>query len=654
MKEPGLNRKGIEYVLTRMSWYWNLASLILDGAKSDRPTELLLEDLEERILSLYKKLLLYQMRSSCLYYRNWAVILLRDTVKLDDWAGTLEEIKEAENNLRKDYEQCSSVEGGFQRDQIEKNTRPLKPGLDKINSSIQAQTEECRRVHHDENDKECLRALFLTDPQEDRERILTKKGQLLWDSYKWILQHHSFLEFRENPQRNLLWIRGDPGKGKTMLISGIIEELEKSEVSLAYFYCEAMQAAQSTDTAVLRGLIYMLVRQKPMLISHVREVYDIKGEKAFEGLNARVSLQRILTNMIKDANSHGTILVVDALDECTAKDEQHVAQIIVSLSNLVGHAKWIVSSRNWPEIERYLHNAENADTIHLELNRNSVSKAVLSYIQQKVRDLPPDYNSTLRTTVENYLIANADNTFLWVALVIKRLAILPAHRGQKELYSFPPGLDALYQRMLEQILGSDEVDCLLQILVTVMIAFRPLKTAELGNLVESVEGYDESSIQDAVLSCGSFLTLQGDKVYPLHQSATDFLFLRQNNIFTSGVMSHHHRVFSVSVKCLKRKLKRDMSKTSCSDLEYLCHYWHRHILFTEDEDALDPVRPDVETLATLLDFLKTKLLHWLEAGRYSCSDFPWQFNNIEAIACLENKLVSRLLSPINKSPIPHG
>jgi hypothetical protein len=47
-------------------------------------------------MQLYKKPLSHQMKSVCLYYRSWAAVAGRDRLKLDDWAGQLVEIQEAE------------------------------------------------------------------------------------------------------------------------------------------------------------------------------------------------------------------------------------------------------------------------------------------------------------------------------------------------------------------------------------------------------------------------------------------------------------------------------------------------------------------------------------------------------------------------------
>ncbi|PON20625.1 hypothetical protein TGAM01_v210499 [Trichoderma gamsii] len=40
-----------------------------------------------------------------------------------------------------------------------------------------------------------------------------------------ILDHSDFRQWRDDERSRLLWIKGDPGKGKTMLLCGIVNEL---------------------------------------------------------------------------------------------------------------------------------------------------------------------------------------------------------------------------------------------------------------------------------------------------------------------------------------------------------------------------------------------------------------------------------------------
>jgi hypothetical protein len=70
------------------------------------------------------------------------------------------------------------------------------------------------------NDK-CLNELRLTSPRDDKERIKNTKGGLLEGTYKWILGQPDFQRWRNDDKSRLLWVEGDPGKEKTMLLIGI-------------------------------------------------------------------------------------------------------------------------------------------------------------------------------------------------------------------------------------------------------------------------------------------------------------------------------------------------------------------------------------------------------------------------------------------------
>jgi hypothetical protein len=76
--------------------------------------------------------------------------------------------------------------------------------------------------HLDPQNRSCIQDLRTTGPREDKKRIEDTKGGLLEGSYRWILEHSDFQEWRDNKQSRLLWIKGDPGKGKT--IDGITDE----------------------------------------------------------------------------------------------------------------------------------------------------------------------------------------------------------------------------------------------------------------------------------------------------------------------------------------------------------------------------------------------------------------------------------------------
>ncbi|PHH88576.1 hypothetical protein CDD83_7357 [Cordyceps sp. RAO-2017] len=423
--EAGFNRRGIAYVLSKMAWYWDMASLLLDENRSDSFTGLQ-DELESHIGQLYQKLLLYQIRSICLYHRSRTTTVLRDVVKADNWSGQLDDIKDAEAAVLSYIEQFNTEQMKLHLQNLATDAKSREKQLDNICSILQDQTREQKTRHQDDEDKRCLRDLCVTDPRHDKKTLQDAKGGLLKDSFRWILEHDDFLRWRHDEHSRLLWIKGDPGKGKTMLLCGIIDELSPSTsldgqgstpCLLSYFFCQNTDSRINSAIAVLRGLIYMLVLQEPVLISHVRKEYDLRGKALFEGVNSWAALFEILSNILQDQRVESAYVIIDALDECTT-DLQRLLKFIVDMSAASPRFKWIVSSRNWPDIEEQLDIAARKVRLCLELNDRSISAAVGFYISHKVRQLAQlkKYDEATRKAVHDHLSANAQGTFLWVSL----------------------------------------------------------------------------------------------------------------------------------------------------------------------------------------------------------------------------------------------
>ncbi|KAL2890560.1 Vegetative incompatibility protein HET-E-1 [Ceratocystis lukuohia] len=453
------------------------------------------------------------------------------------------------------------------------------------------------KTHHDENDKKCLSDLCITNPSTDKNDIEYRKGGLLKDSYRWILSHENFQQFLDEDERPILWIKGDPGKGKTMLLCGMINELERTySTSLSYFFCQATNDQVSTASSVLRGLIHRLACQNPHLTQHVRNKYDY-DQNLFESQDAWQELCQILTSMLNDPTLENAILVVDALDECST-GQKDLLQFITKPSP----AKWIVSSRNSPDIKHILDKVEQKITIHLELNQDSVSAAVDSFINFKVDELAQEnrYNRKMKLDVMEHLRLNANGTFLWVSM------------------SFPAGLDALYERMVQQILASDHAQICKDIMALALVAYRSLTLEELCLLVESLESEEKQEVEELIARCGSFLTIHNNVISFVHPSAKDYLQEKAlGKIVPFGIQHLHQTIFLRSLVVLHRELRRDMYNLTApgclieevsrpqpdplAAIGYPCFFWVDHLI---DSSADEMVSKNEEILA----FLREKYL----------------------------------------------
>jgi len=481
--------------------------------------------------------------------------------------------------------------------------------------------------------QKCIQDLRLTDPRDDKERIEANKGGLLREAYRWVLETSDFQQWRTSQHSRLLWIKGDPGKGKTMLLCGIADELQNSlakSALLSYFFCQATDSRINRATAVLRGLIYLLVDQQPSLVSHVQTSYDKAGKALFEDANAWVALTKIFSSILQDPSLYDTYLIVDALDECVV-DLPRLLDFIAQTSSVFPHVKWVVSSRNWPEIEKKLDTAMQKQSLCLELNTDSVSTAVATFIQNKVHDLGEKnkYKSETQAVIQQHLSLNAHGTFLWVALVCQELSNLSGWRAVQKLEALPPGLNTLYQRMLDQIIASEDSELCMSVLAVISTVYRPITIEELVTLVKMPNGLDGEyeALAEIIGYCRSFLVIRERTIFLVHQSAKDFLIekARQDPLLFRA-QDVHNNISSQSLQAMSQTLKRDIYnlrapgtsidkvKSPFPDplaaIRYSCLYWVDHLLECQ---AREDTTKNLKDSGLVYSFLRQYFLNWLEA-----------------------------------------
>lgn len=634
------NREGFTYVTSQMRCYVEMESLRL-------PVDMeigLKCSLMDGVIDLYKLIIEFQVKSVVRFYRARTKNYFRDTVNYDDWAQKLSQIKETEISLDKMFERAISGESLQQLKNLAREAKDSRDSLAEMigkfdqlinNSQDQKMIMERneQRLSREDN-RRCQEALQATDPVLDKERILLKKDQLLRDSYCWVLENNDFQEWRNGIADQLLWLTGDPGKGKTMLVCGIIDELSKAHEirqneNICYFFCQATDNRINSAVAVLRGLIYMLVREQPSLMKHLRKSCEDNRDGRFKGPTAWVALSKVFVDMLGDPELLHTYLIVDALDECRT-DLDLLLEFFMKKSPVYLKVKWIVSSRNWPNIEKGLKLAQKR-RLCIELNAESVSGAVDSYIQIKINWLAErnDYDEETRKTVQQYLLANAKGTFLWVALVCKELADISGWEAEELLTVFPPGLDKLYKRMLEQIRTSRHFSLCKDILAVILFVHRPITLEELTSLVKMPPRASRNlkALKEILGLCGSFLTLQQHTVSFVHQSAKEFLLENASaEIIPDGAENLNHKIFSMSLQIMENTLERDIyflgdpgfpiedvdqpDPDPLGPARYACAFWVDHL---KDCDPIEEAKNDFNDGGIVDRFLRRDFLHWIES-----------------------------------------
>ncbi|KAJ4331972.1 hypothetical protein N0V95_009773, partial [Ascochyta clinopodiicola] len=497
--------------------------------------------------------------------------------------------------------------------------------------------------------RQCLRDLRVTDPREDRARIEGDKDKLLRDCYAWILNDASFQRWRTQSESRLLWIKGDPGKGKTMMTMGLIAELscsgpsyvvvpkkrrlvDEPEPLLSFFFCQNTLPALNNAVAVLRGLVYMLVTQREDLLRHVQKRYNAVGRQLFEGHNAVYALREMLSDILNDPSLPPTYLLIDALDECTSGLSELLHIITDASLGRRSNVKWLVTSRNLPEIERYLQPDSCGVKVSLEVKASHVSRAVAAFVEYKVQRLATGqrYDPRLQAEVQQQLRGKAEGTFLWVSLVCKELEGVPLYRTREVLQALPPGLDPLYDRMMALITAQDArtVEYCRAVLRSLTLAFRPLQREELvvAAGLPTYHFQDVQAVVDLVSRCGSFLNVREGVVSFVHLSAKDYFTAGNGRqVFDRPLAVEQGRLTERLLDAMASTLRRDMCslqkpgvrtlqatsrvQDSClRQIAYACEYWIQHL-----QAGGDHCRGILADGDKVHSFFGKHLLHWLEA-----------------------------------------
>ncbi|KAI0171911.1 hypothetical protein GGR52DRAFT_447049 [Hypoxylon sp. FL1284] len=442
-----------------------------------------------------------------------------------------------------------------------------------------------------------------------------------------------------------------------MLLITIAEELEKTRppgTVISYFFCQGTNSKLNNATAVLRGLIYRLVDQKPSLISYLRKKYDKSGENLFNDENAFFALSDILKEILRDPNFPTAYVLIDALDECE-KELGQLLRLIVDNSSASSRVKWIVSSRNRDNIERQLEPGNSKMKLSLEITQNAeqVSLAVDTYIDfkiTKVRSLQGD--DELKDKARRRIRKKANGTFLWAALVIQQLEDedVPKWDVLDVIEELPPGLNGIYGRMLDYIKQHKRKypEYCQRVLLTTALAYRPLDLTEmavLSGLPQDISRTTEG-VRSVVDMCGSFLTVLNGYVYLVHQSAKDYLSGEGSNSFPFDLANVHLDICLLSLRSMST-LRRDnydlkdpgvlISEIKVPDpdplaaMRYSCVYWIDH--YCDFYGSAQNQSHSVDSSA-ISQFLQEKFIYWFEA----MSLIQHMNNAVLAIRRLDNML----------------
>ncbi|RDL35776.1 uncharacterized protein BP5553_06388 [Venustampulla echinocandica] len=362
--------------------------------------------------------------------------------------------------------------------------------------------DELNQLHADEKtseDLECLRSLSFPELANRRQDI----DKPFSHTCEWILEHESYKSWIET-ERELLWIKGKPGAGKSTMMAFIYQSLQEkppSGITLEFFFHGRGTPLQKTPVGMFRSLLHQLYANVPCIRLLVRKAFKEKSAFGQTGTDwewHRKELEDLFTNaIIRTPKSRAITIFVDALDEAGSDTANELAGYFHRLNDTLADGnragKICISCRHYPIL------AANTP-LHVcveDENHNDIARYVKQTFETELRRdkmaellLPLEERQTLEETVT----ARTGGIFMWARLSIPLIIkfILEGESVEQikgEISKVPADLGKVYEHILKNVIEPRNWSKALHLVQWVCLAERPLSVTELRYAIASDDHY---------------------------------------------------------------------------------------------------------------------------------------------------------------------
>ncbi|KAK0438150.1 uncharacterized protein EV420DRAFT_1280272 [Desarmillaria tabescens] len=197
------------------------------------------------------------------------------------------------------------------------------------------------------------------------------------DTGQWFLDSSKFRSWVDGSGTSrTLWCPGDPGAGKTVLASLIVDYLRplvaQKNMAVLCVFCDYRNAGAQTVTSIIRSLLKQLIPIDAGLYSSIESLYEKchndQIDPSLDDLEAHLSTQLKKYSPV--------YLVLDALDEFPG-DYGEWRNLIAALESLGDNVRLLVTSRNYSTIRKLF---EGDDELCIRAEDGDIRKFITSQL----------------------------------------------------------------------------------------------------------------------------------------------------------------------------------------------------------------------------------------------------------------------------------
>lgn len=454
--------------------------------------------------------------------------------------------------------------------------------------------------------------------------------------------------------RNVLWIYGLAGSGKSTLVTDVANQLRLQHHLGAFVFFERDVVDRSEPLVVIRTVAYQLGLNQTQLRDAICDAVENQPNTAHFPIESQ--FRQLLVDPISSSSipppvqqsslkgrlrklflrkatkkPSATVIVLDAFDECGTPDKrQTLLRILSELTREVPYLRFIITSRPERDIAGAFERQSHVLCRELDTSSRGAIRDVSAYLTIRINQIKSK-SLDLRNETDwpgdeafKLLVRKSSGLFIWATTVAQfidaynpkeRLQLILRHSSKCGVES---KLDVLYRTTLGSVGEWDNhefIQDFRSIMSIVLASACPLSADAIDRLRK------RSDNQRSCIHCISHLGCllqQRPVVRLLHPSFADFLFTRSRCdqeywFFDQTVLDH-----DLAIWCIDR-LNIDLRTNICDlvlspdpvdarlpeELEYASLYLVEHVCRL--------CNADLDIMQSLRDFLFEHLLHWLEA-----------------------------------------
>src|SRR3984957_11986164 len=462
---------------------------------------------------------------------------------------------------------------------------------------------------------------------------------------QWLIDSiHRWLNDQLAPN-NILWLSGSPGSGKSTIAFTLVSQLGEMGWLGSSFFFKRGDIALSDPVALWRPVAFDLARKDSFF-----------AERLIENLNegrvdpARADIAKHFKYLIEDPLAvslekrqatgaiRSPVVVLDALDECgsdpsQSRQRQIFMDTLIKWSRLHPSFKLVITSRDQNITRSFREVCHHIPIATGNLVIHETGRDMQTFFERRFADIAsqdPSLHSWPGAPIIQQLTDRAAGMFIWAETVISFLRQGPPHE-QLDLIlggAFREEgdvIDQLYEQILRYSFRNTKVlDTFKRVVGAIVLAKTPLHRDGLEHFLGKQE--DESSINWFLRKLSSVISTRtaDGRIQINHLSFTEFVCdPKRGKKFAIDYTTHNQIMTLACLKIMKQRLRFNICELETSHihndkldltdrlkkaipnlLSYACTFWAEHLQST-------PV--EVDTLNEVREFMRIRLLYWLEA-----------------------------------------